>query len=160
MQFNMKQTIYYGDLCYIKGYGNSTWEVIGYTFEWSFLNGKVEEEIIYVLYNVHTGEKSIAYQEDLTLVCRALYAYEYIRQLENGSPPKMPVKNKAEENTNMKVDRIATMPHKYPNTINGLLDELTDLLGIVEVIGEEESVMERIETVKQRLDKKRLEKLK
>lgn len=153
MEFNMKQLLFYGDLCYVQGYGNSTWEVVGYTFEWSFLDGKVEEEIIYNVSNVHTGEINIACQEDVTLVCRAKFAYEYIRQLDkNGSPPKKPVNNTGKEKVKVNLDKKNVhTPYEYPDTLNGLLEELADLLSLVETIGEDEYLKQKISTVKVKL---------
>lgn len=129
----MKQTIFYGDLCYIKGYGSSTWEVIGYTLKWNFLQGKVKEEIIYVLSNVHTGENNIAYQDDLILVCRAIYAYDYIRQLdEHGSPPKMLNNKNAEKE---KVEMTMTRKQK-DDLLNELLDRYNDVQNFIKADGE------------------------
>lgn len=133
----MKQTLHSGDLCVIEGYGNRVWEVIGYTFEKSYMEGDFYEEIIYNLACVMTSEWTIGIQEDVQLVCRAKYAIHYIRQLNGQGLPPSPESNgyvsaKQQKGAMVVKDMFKSKegkePFIYPNTRDGLLMELSDLL--------------------------------
>lgn len=153
MKFNMKKLFHEHDLCYVTGYGNSTWEILGVSYMQDTMLGKVtNEDIMYTVKHVFTGEEDIAFQEDITLVCRARYAYDYIRQLnKDGSPPKMPVNITGKEKVLMINVNESERNHVYPDTMNGLLDELFDLLSIVDEVGEDEYLKHKISDVKFRL---------
>lgn len=149
----MKRKFNAGDLCVVDGYGDRVWEVEGFTLEFMYLRGQYAEEIIYNLKCILTNERVIAYQSDVILVCRAAYAYDYLRQLdESGRPPKSTVNIAREEDENMEQINEWRIPHVYPNTRDGLLEELADLLTVVKVIGEaDEYLQNRIDKVKNKL---------
>lgn len=143
-QFSMKQTLFEGDLCVLDGYGSRVWEVVGFTFEKSSMGGRVNEEIIYNLSCIMSTEWNIGVQSETELVCKAAYAYQYVKELDDeGLPPsydsktQKPTQEKEGGNkmTNKPVDKDARIPYVYPDTIDGLLEKLSDLRCIGEEIG-------------------------
>lgn len=140
-QFNMEQTLYEGDLCVLDGYGNRVWEVVGFTFQKSQMSGKVTEEIIYDLSCITSTEWNIGTQSETELVCKAAYAYQYVKELDDeGLPPSYDSKKQKPKRvkkggatmTNKPVDKEAKVPYIYPETIDGQLEKLSDLNCLVE----------------------------
>lgn len=163
----MKQTLHAGDLCVVDGYGNRVWEVVGYTFEKSFMEGNFYEEIIYNLSCIMSSEWTIGVQEDVQLVCKAKYAYQYVRELnEKGLPPSnseqyiSPKWQKGEMSMkSLSNSKDGKEPFKYPDTIDGLLMKISDLSCLEDELGENEDRQNEISKVKEELEQKRLEKL-
>lgn len=134
MQFNVDLNFFEGDLCRIRGYGNLTWKVIGFTPSVEILHGKeVDKNVIYTFENVFTGEDIIALEEDLILVCKAKYASEYIKQLnDDGSPPNMS-KYLGKEKSEVQI--YLTQKQK-DDMLNELLDRHNDVKRFIEADGE------------------------
>lgn len=149
----MKQTLYEGDLCILDGYGNRIWVVIGFTCEKTQMHGKVTEEIIYNLSCITSTEWNIGIQDDTTLVCKSAYAYQYVKELnDEGLPPSYDSKTQnptakkgGAKMTNKPVDKDARIPYVYPNTIDGLLQKLSDLRCKGEVLGVDDQLQSDID---------------
>lgn len=154
MQFNIDVNFFEGDLCQVKGYGHLVWEVIGFAPTFERYRGKlIDEYVTYTFQNVHTGEEILAFEEDLSLICRAKFAFDYIRQLDkNSSPPDLSVNSIRKGRDKVEADKSALAPYKYSNTVDGLLEELSDLLAIIDFIGEDEYLKHRVNDVKLRLE--------
>lgn len=153
-QFSMKQTLYEGDLCILDGYGNRIWEVIGFTCEKTSMKGKITEEIIYNLSCIISTEWNIGVQDDTTLVCKSAYAYQYVKELnDEGLPPSYDSEKQVSSHkkkggttmTNKPVDKEAKIPYVYPNTIDGLLQKLSDLRCKGEVLGVDNQLQSAID---------------
>lgn len=159
----MKQNLFVGDLCVVDGYGRRVWEVVGYTREQSYMDRVYSEEIIYNLTCTITPEWIIGVQSDTTLVCRAEYAFEYIMYLNGeGLPPKLSdeesflsIIKKTEEAAMSNEAKEAMESYIYPDTIDGLLEQLADLKFLEETTGQDEALQDNINIVKEKLEEKR-----
>lgn len=160
----MKQTLDEGDLCILDGYGNRIWEVVGLTREQSQMNREITEEIIYNLSCITSTEWNIGVQRETTLVCKAAYAYQYVKELNaQGLPPSYESKTQKPKRvkkggatmTNRPVDKEAKIPYVYPDTIDGLLQKLSDLNCLGEELGEiNEQLQSKIDATLIKLAKK------
>lgn len=159
----MKQTLFEGDLCVLDGYGNRIWEVVGFTFEKSSMSGKVTEEIIYNLSCIISTEWNIGVQSETMIVCKAAYAYQYVKELNNqGLPPSYNPEHKdilvskkgGSRMNNEYVDIDEKELYIYPITIDGQLQKLSDLICQGEALKEvDEKLQLKIDKVKEVLSK-------
>lgn len=137
MEFNINLNIFEGDLCRVDGYGHLVWEVIEFSPTFNVKHKRVVSEYIdYTLKNVYSGEEIFACEEDLSLICRAKDALNYIRQLNKtgtNSPPKLPVNKAGKEKA--KVKTKLTRKQK-DDLLNELLDRYLDVLKFIKADGE------------------------
>lgn len=164
LSFKMKQTLFYGDLCVVDGYRNRVWEVTGFTLEQSHDHNQVTEAIVYNLSCVMTPEWTVEEQSDVTLVCKQKYAFQFVKELDidgeipsyasDYQSPSIQKKGRVSVSS-INEDRELRKPHIYPNTINGLLEQLADLKCSGEMIGEiDEALQKKIDRIKMRLAEK------
>jgi|SRR6185312_623308 len=125
LDYDAEQTLFLGDLCEVDGYERVIWEAVRCSL--------VYDSIIYDLVNVFSGDWITRTQEEVMLVCRAQYAFEYVEELdENGMSPTYEFytdthKNKEEKLMLNNTEKNRKISFTYPDTIDGLLMKLTDL---------------------------------
>lgn len=78
----IKNIASFGDLVYVAGYGDRIFTVESYSYSIQYYRHEAFEEIIYDLTDVDTLEYLIAYQEDITVICKASEANEYLANME------------------------------------------------------------------------------
>jgi len=76
----LKNIASFGDLVYVAGYGDRIFTVESYSYSIQYYRHEAIEEIIYDLTDVDTLEYLIAYQEDITVICKASEANEYLSE--------------------------------------------------------------------------------
>ncbi|MGG0667885.1 hypothetical protein ABE073_05065 [Lederbergia citrisecunda] len=157
MEFNIDINFFEGDLCSVDGYGHLIWEVERFAPSFEVKGGKVVDEYItYTLQNVHTGEDIIAFEEDLSLICRAKDAIDYIRQLnKTRNPPNNPVNTAGKEKAKMKTLKATVITRKQKDDLlNELLDRYNDVKNFIKADGEiTERYQKQLEEIEAELNK-------
>lgn len=86
----IKNIASFGDLVYVAGYGDRIFTVESYSYSIQYYRHEAFEEIIYDLTDVDTLEYLIAYQEDITVICKASEANEYLANIERDITDEIP----------------------------------------------------------------------
>lgn len=66
-----ENTFKVGDIVSVSGYKDEQFEVKGLDLMYSFFDGKISKEVLYMLINTKTGERIDGYEEDMTLITRS-----------------------------------------------------------------------------------------
>lgn len=147
----------YGDIVRVVGYGDHLFAVEAYTIEYHYEHDFEYCELLYDLTCVY-GDSGyiVGEQDDITFVCPANISEEYLDGLGDAKPTYKadwltftvsegtlkPAIQKAQPPTDRRKQALKQ------DEIDGLLDELTDLLALHEVFGGKDLVMaERIARV-------------
>lgn len=86
----LKNIASFGDLVHVADYGDRIFTVESYSYSIQYYRHEAIEEIIYDLTDVETLEYLIAYQEDITVICKASEANEYLANMERNIADEIP----------------------------------------------------------------------
>lgn len=141
----------YGDIVRVVGYGDHLFAVEAYTIEYHYEHDFEYCELLYDLTCVY-GDSGyiVGEQDDISVVCKAHESDAFLSGLTEAKP-KSNI-GKLTVNLNMSDDGTITVNKPKPPTdrrkqvmkqteIDGLLDELSDLLTLHEVFGGKDLVM-------------------
>lgn len=146
-----------GDIIVVDGYGAREFQVESYTHEIDYQPEYVAETIMYDITDLITHEFLIAYQEDISVVCRAENADEYLRG-KSGHTAAKQAKELAEEIVaTIDIDAIVeeTFAKAMPSIerrIDEKLAEISDYKTLIEMFGDEDGAYQsKIDEIKTRL---------
>jgi len=140
-----------GDLVYVRGQLGRLWKVLSSVNATYYVYNEEMEYVTYVVECPYTLNRITVLQSDLMHVCEASKADEFLYHFNRyGAVPK---EYKTKEK---RYDPMSN--HKYPDTLDGLLDELSDTLLKIEIRGEEDDELkEKLSVIKEKLEEKRKE---
>lgn len=137
----MKNTAKIGDLVIVNGYDGRIFQVESYTYQKTYFTEYIDEYYTYDVVDIATEEYTVAFDEDLYVICRAENVEQFIRDnpqlgmvtvyLETPPTPTFPL---GESKTKTQSDK---------RKIDELLDELNDYRTLVELFGEHEDDKKR-----------------
>src|SRR5699024_448635 len=118
-----------GDIINVEGYGKRDFQVESWTHELLYTAETIEESIIYDVIDVFTGEFGLAFQDEVSVVCTADKADEYIR---NKNPEeyeitlKVRIIDEGEEILMGPEKDVTVEEERLKEDIDGLLTEIGD----------------------------------
>lgn len=153
------QNISFGDLVSVQGYEGRLYFVDSWSVEHHYTPDETWTEVLYDITDAHTGEYMMAEKEDVTRVCGAAEADEYLKNPASPQPeettkrpnvfdqifgevPKMksnePRNPSARELSGIEAERRKQARKERAVKIDALLDEYNDARAMVEMFGDEE----------------------
>ncbi|MEK3887307.1 hypothetical protein [Bacillus sp. FSL K6-3431] len=151
------QHITYGDLVSIDTYDGHLYFVESFVVEHHYQPGEQFTEVWFDLTDSHTGEYMMAEKEDITRICNAAQADDYL--MYNAGPPpvterlnmfdqifgevpkmkaKEPRKPTAKEISGIEAEKRKQARKERAVKIDALLDDYNDAKAMVEMFGDEE----------------------
>lgn len=146
MSKSKKHKINFGDLVFVDGYGNTPFYVDGWQDITIHEPGMIYHEKIYDVTNAHTGEYAVAYAEDLTKICDADQAEEYLRKTTGVNKGVGAVlfsfyfPDDDDDRIPNYLRKLAETPPEKPKQqrIDELLDEYNDIMRIIDEFGDDD----------------------
>lgn len=134
----MKPIANIGDIVAVASFGLVEFQVESFTHEYDYQPTHVEETIIYDVTNLTTAEFFMAYQDEITVVCKAEMAIDYFAQ-KGGMKREISEANGWEyvvDDESAGVDK----PKTVAEMVDSELDEINKYLELIRVIGDEDEV--------------------
>src|SRR5699024_2346481 len=141
----MKNIAEIGDIILVAGYPFQEFQVESFSHNLDYQKEYVDEDIMYDAADIASGEYLLAFQEDITVIVKADKADEYIADKSGRHSGETP-KDWAGILADIDFTVIADVTKSGETTaepsrdvrIDELLDELSDVNGLIELFGEHE----------------------
>ena len=137
----MKNTANIGDLVIVNGYNGRIFQVESYTYQKTYFTEYIDEYYTYDVVDIATEEYTVAFDEDLYVICRAKNVEQFIR--DNPQLGMVTVQAESQPTPTFPSGESKVKTRSDKRKIDELLDELNDYRALVEMFGEHEDDKKR-----------------